>query len=309
MRRYKDPILISLIIVLSLSVVRYMHGSDYWLADISSHFPFQYALISLTLMFVCIWRKSVLLAILAGLIFILNISVIIDFEGSIHAAEQPGKPFVVYSANIQVQNRDLSKLELEIQKIDPEIVLLVEVSADQDELLRSLKQSYPYCISSIPEDVVGVVFLSKFPLHDHHVTKLSEQGNLLFEARVEIDQRSVIFYGLHAQRPRFGNYKERISQFLRLVRQINEQSLPVIVAGDFNTTPYSPIFRKVIKLSGLKDAREGFGWQPSWPTFFPPLWIPIDHVLVSPEVQVFKRSTGSYIGSDHYPVITELFLG
>jgi endonuclease/exonuclease/phosphatase (EEP) superfamily protein YafD len=82
--------------------------------------------------------------------------------------------------------------------------------------------------------------------------------------------------------------------------------MPVIVAGDFNATPFSPIFRKVIKISGLKDSREGFGWQPSWPTYVPLLWLPIDHILVSSEIQVHNRATGSFIGSDHYPVFADL---
>ena len=238
--------------------------------------------------------------------FVFNISAIMDFGESIHAAGQASKSFKVYSANIHKDNRELLKLNLEIQKVDPEIVLLLEVDLEQDEQLRSIMQNYPYRIKNVSFESLGFVFLSKFPVHSHNVTKLSEFGNSLLEAILEINQTPVKFYGIHAQRPRLGNYLERKNQFLQLARQIKEQSLPVIVAGDFNATPYSPVFRELVNNTGLKDSREGFGWQPSWPTFFPPLWIPIDHVLVTPDIQVRKRTTGSYIGSDHYPVIAEL---
>ncbi|MEW6714582.1 MAG: endonuclease/exonuclease/phosphatase family protein, partial [Nitrospirota bacterium] len=79
-----------------------------------------------------------------------------------------------------------------------------------------------------------------------------------------------------------------------------------IVAGDLNSTPLTPMFRKLLKISGIRDSRTGFGWQPSWPTYFPVFWIPIDHILVSPEVHVHERATGSRIGSDHYPIFAEL---
>ena len=80
----------------------------------------------------------------------------------------------------------------------------------------------------------------------------------------------------------------------------------VIIAGDFNASPYSPVFKKLLTTSGLRDTRTGFGWLPSWPALFPLAFIPIDHILVSPDIQVQNRATGPYIGSDHYPVIAEL---
>ncbi len=292
-----------------LSFARVINSIDYWVIDILSNFPFQYALLSLALMSICIWKKAVLPAILSGILFLFNISAVIEIDESIHAAVKAETTFKVYSANIYKDNWDFSALTLDIQKINPEIVSLLEVSIDQFELLQPLKQSYPYSFQTISKDVLGVVLLSKFPLNDYKVTRLSEYGNLLMEARVTINQKSVKFYGFHAQRPRFGNFKKRSSQFLRLARQINEESLPVIVAGDFNATPFSPLFRELLSITKLIDTKEGFGWQPSWPTFFPPLWIPIDHVLVTPDIQIHMRNTGSYIGSDHYPVITELSLG
>ena len=308
MKKYEKIAFICFLFVVILSLIRFIDNVDSWLIEIISHFPFQYALLSLTLMFFYVWKKKVLPAILAGLLFLFNMSAIIDFQDSIYAAGRAETSFKVYSANIQKQNVELSKLRLEIQEINPQIVLLLEVLPSQRSLLRPLVQAYPYSISNISKNVLGFVFLSKFPIQAHNFTKLSRHGNSLLEAKLEINQTSVMFYGLHAQRPRFGNFKERRDRFLLLARQIKEHALPAIIAGDFNATPYSPIFREVREIAGLKDAREGFGWQPSWPTSFPLLWIPIDHILITPDIQVRARTTGSYISSDHYPVIAELSL-
>jgi endonuclease/exonuclease/phosphatase (EEP) superfamily protein YafD len=248
---------------------------------------------------------------MAGALLIINSFAVIDSQGVIHAAGELGKTFKVYSANLHISNDDLSNLNKELQVVEPDIILLLEVTPHHFDELQSTINKYPYRVESrsIGKFEIGFVFLSKYPILNNRVTKLTERCNFVLEAMIDINQNPTMFYGVHSPRPGTIKYVERKNQFHWLARQIKAQLLPVIVAGDFNATPYSPIFRGLVEATGLKDSRIGFGWQPSWPTYFPPLWIPIDHVLVTPDIQVRKRTTGSYIGSDHYPVITELSLG
>ena len=56
---------------------------------------------------------------------------------------------------------------------------------------------------------------------------------------------------------------------------------PLVVAGDFNITPYSPYFVDWLAASGLTDSRRGRTLSVSWPTTLPWLGIPIDHVAVN----------------------------
>lgn len=78
--------------------------------------------------------------------------------------------------------------------------------------------------------------------------------------------------------------------------------------GDFNMTPWSPKFRQLVADSHLRDTVRGFGLQPTWPAGAPQFWIPIDHVLVSPDILVVDRRVGPDLGSDHYPVIVDIQL-
>jgi endonuclease/exonuclease/phosphatase (EEP) superfamily protein YafD len=93
----------------------------------------------------------------------------------------------------------------------------------------------------------------------------------------------------------------------------------LIVVGDLNTSPWSAEFMTLTKKTGLRDSQLGYGLQPSWPMLLPYfgvntqpnlltqlLQVPIDHVLVSEQIQVFSRHTGPFIGSDHLPVTVEL---
>jgi endonuclease/exonuclease/phosphatase (EEP) superfamily protein YafD len=307
-KKYKNVILFCLLVLFVLSSTRFFDDADYWFMDIASNFPVQYAFLALMLFSICLWKKIFPIALLAGLLFVLNANVLIDMGRDAQAAVKPGTTFTVYSANIYKSNNDLSRLSDVLQETDPEIVMLLEVRPVHVEQLRPAMQRYPYSIvnTSFAASGIGIVFLSKFPILNNHLTKLSEHGNGIIEAELEIDKKPVMFYGIHARRPGVDNFDERKEQFITLAHKISKQTLPVIAVGDLNSTPFTPNFRELIEISGLRDSRTGFGWQPSWPTNFPLFWIPIDHILVSQGVHVHKRATGSRIGSDHYPVLAEL---
>jgi endonuclease/exonuclease/phosphatase (EEP) superfamily protein YafD len=81
---------------------------------------------------------------------------------------------------------------------------------------------------------------------------------------------------------------------------------PVLVMGDFNTTPWSRLFARLIGRTGLCDSREGFGIQASFPSDMAILRIPIDHLLASCSIGVRARRIGPQVGSDHLPVIVDL---
>jgi endonuclease/exonuclease/phosphatase (EEP) superfamily protein YafD len=80
----------------------------------------------------------------------------------------------------------------------------------------------------------------------------------------------------------------------------------VVVAGDFNATPWSRTFARMMTASGLCDSRAGFGAQTSFPANRTIPRIPIDHVLTSCAIGVQDRRIGSDVGSDHLPVIADL---
>jgi endonuclease/exonuclease/phosphatase (EEP) superfamily protein YafD len=82
-----------------------------------------------------------------------------------------------------------------------------------------------------------------------------------------------------------------------------------VVAGDLNMSPWSPFFRRFMKKSGLKDSEDSFGFQPTWPTYQPILYLPLDHVLVSRDIAIVDRRIGAKVGSDHLPVVVDLAPG
>ena len=72
-----------------------------------------------------------------------------------------------------------------------------------------------------------------------------------------------------------------------------------VVMGDFNATPWSPSFRRLLHDGGLSDSLDGYGLQVSWPESNPLLRIPIDHALLGPGLAATDRGTGPSFGSQH----------
>ena len=83
---------------------------------------------------------------------------------------------------------------------------------------------------------------------------------------------------------------------------------PLVVLGDFNTTPWSYHFRELIINGQLLDGRRGLGILPTWPAKFFPLQIPIDHILLNDGARVVNMQTSTGLSSDHRTIWADLQL-
>lgn len=108
------------------------------------------------------------------------------------------------------------------------------------------------------------------------------------------------------------NYWERRGQVAALlgaewvVRAM--QRLPLVVCGDFNSSPLSTVYRKLGR--DLRDVQCGSPRRATWPAAFP-FWR-IDHMFVSPDIKVRSCQVTtqglSRRASDHLPLLAELEL-
>ena len=78
---------------------------------------------------------------------------------------------------------------------------------------------------------------------------------------------------------------------------------PVILVGDFNSTPWSHVMTRLRRKAGLNILS---GIRPSWPATLGISLMPIDHILVSPDIINLGVGRGPYLGSDHLPIIARL---
>lgn len=126
---------------------------------------------------------------------------------------------------------------------------------------------------------------------------------------------TLVVYVLHPTTPRsFDQWESRNLYLEAVAKSIAAEApgTPVVAMGDFNTPTWSPFFQSFIRTSRLVDAA-GTGW-PATTRFarrFAKLFhfgSPVDHILVSRNIEVKRFEVGPDIGSDHFPVIADLRL-
>lgn len=206
-----------------------------------------------------------------------------------------GPEMSVAVANVYSGNRDLSKLKAWIDKDQPEVLGVLEVAPHHLDSLESL--GYAFAVADPRSNNFGLALLSKETPSGYEVL---ERDTPFPSILAEYSTYRVLL--THPVPPLSG--EARVTgdeQIERLSKLVSSSDKPTIVLGDLNATDWD---RRVepLKQSGLKNARQGFGILPTWPTDKAFMQIPIDHIYI-PEYWAAKEcETGPDIGSDHYPL-------
>ena len=108
---------------------------------------------------------------------------------------------------------------------------------------------------------------------------------------------------MHAYPPRSNVLLESRNEFLRrAASRIAALPAPVLVLGDLNISPFSPVFGQFQAAADLRNARYGRGLLYSWRNDdFPVVYASIDHFFTRGAVVVTELERLDDIGSDHLP--------
>lgn len=249
------------------------------------------------------WRPAAAVAALAGV----NLALIAPLYWPVSAAPIKAHELRVVSLNVHARSTAYEQVIQFIRDVQPDVVLFVEVDRDWDQALTALKDELPHSKSWPQDDSFGLALYSRLPLVDTKFVPVGTFGIQAVTATVDVEGVPLHIIGGHPLPPVSPTYlAERNRQLSDLAVLAAKAGRPTILLGDFNVTSWSSFFGDLVRESNLRDSREGFGVQASWPADRWPLRIPIDHCLVSPEIHILDRRLGPNIGSDHLPVIVEL---
>jgi len=216
----------------------------------------------------------------------------------------------LFSANALFTNTDLDGIAAEISDADPDVVILQEVSPPTLAGLEraGILDRYAHRWLAARPDPLGTAILSRFPLED--IDNCVIAGMPMGRATVVVGDHRLRLYNVHTRAP-FGPGGQALwqAQLEALADVVDEESGPLILAGDFNAASGHRPFRAVLA-AGMRDAHmvRRRWWATTWPSDLrvAPPFARIDHVLVSAHLDVLGVSEGVGRGSDHRPVIADL---
>jgi endonuclease/exonuclease/phosphatase (EEP) superfamily protein YafD len=288
-------------------------GDWHWFADLFAHFRPQYVIGFAVVLPLLLLRRCWWVAGLAGAGAVGNFAVMwphatVPVVAQAAAADAPRVRVV--SLNLLQGNTKLDAVEKFLRDSEADVIVVQEVTPASAEVLRKLAPVYPGQLIRGRKHSKGTAFLTRLPLKSVRFEGTPGQ-ELIGAVIAEIEGSAGPFtvLGVHSHKPT--SAKGAASQDLYFdwiadqVAAERAKGVPVIVAGDFNATPWSRSFKRFTAACPLTDTSRGILFGATW-SFYLPHRLMIDHAFVSPEWRLLRRVVGPAVGSDHRPLILDL---
>lgn len=282
----------------------------WWVLDLATHFRVQYATAALILIVpFALRRRYTWCAALAAsaAISLLPVLPYLPLGARPAVASASGRPVEVLTANLLFRNHSAERFVELVREQSPDVIVLVEYTEEWASAIGEIRHAYPYRFEHPARRADGIALFSRYPLDNVALLPLGRWPAVEATVQPPGDPEFTIV-GVHLRSPTTGwRAGQRNWQFGKLAERLAQLEGPVVVTGDFNITPYSPYFTGWLAQTGLTDARARHrSLAATWPAPLSFLGIPIDHFVVSNDIEVVAQRRLPAFGSDHYPILAEL---
>lgn len=279
-----------------------------WLFELTTHFRPHLAAGLFLLTLIALGQGRVRLATLWGCFAALNLLVMAPrLRLGDEVMPDVGVRVKLVAINVHSQSDRTERVLGYLQSIPADVILVMEVNDRWLTALAPLQEKYPHRLAEPREDDFGIALFSRLPLASAEVVHSGDDELPSVAVTVEAEGGRFFLLGTHPLPPGSpGSARARNAQFRQIAALVRAQTVPVVVLGDLNTTPWSPFFADLLRESGLRASLPGRGLRGSWPAWLPVGKILLDHCLVSPGVAVREHRLGPRVSGDHLPVMIEL---
>jgi endonuclease/exonuclease/phosphatase (EEP) superfamily protein YafD len=219
--------------------------------------------------------------------------------------------------NIFGLNYDMERTAAAIFAEDPDIVALQEYFPEQERLGRLLAERYPHSIRCRGGKRANLGLYSKLPFNlemapaDCPENAQGSQRTAHITAGFTLaDGTSFTVMTTHMDWPY--PVERQHEQFAAAVEAVHALTGPLLLVGDFNSTPWSYALRNFERDSGLTRETRNLVTYPELFTLRRGLvslepFLPLDHVFQR-GLSVSSVHAGTRTGSDHLPVVVEFHI-
>lgn len=255
-----------------------------------------------------------------------------------------GKPVKVLTYNLGryaaggrrvTTNESISGIRRLLAEQDADIVCLQEFAVSDTTSLSTYLPEYPYRARHLFKGnrYFGNLTLSRYPIWHVESLTFPDSRNLSLVTDIDVAGQQIRVYNCHLESYsisftalvkrlfRKSHFKDEMAQVHGKVREAtrrrstqvdavlsNEAASPYpsLVCGDFNDTPISYTYHRLIQTKKDSFAEAGTGFGATYSVLWPMLRV--DYILLPQEYTADRHETLRVPWSDHYPVTTLIYL-
>ena len=272
-------------------------GGHHWLLELFAHFVPYYAVFMALGGLCAISKKQRIFFTICTLVSVfwcatpwpLNRSA----ENISNISEQ-AQPVYLLSYNVLFSNPQVNTESIWLAQLQSDVIFLTEASPSWARALQPLEDMTDHC-AQYADSPFGIALYSRLPLTSCEVLYTSHNTSYPYIRAVL--KNGVVVYGIHPPPPIDSTLaQERNAMLQALAIQIAQEQHNVVVLGDMNITPFSPVFQNFIQTANIHLTSPRIR-----PTWWPGM-LSIDHVLVRKPENVVKTGRYGWQGSDHQPI-------
>ncbi len=288
-------------------------GRYHFLPDILTHFRMQSMVGTLLPGIILLIFAKQRSRWLGGVLTVAGLAILIQLSPYfIPKSDKPeGATQTLLVHNVLTSNEQHQEVIDHILEVNPDFLVLIEI----DQIWRikieeALSDVYPHGKYMTRDDYFGIAAYSKVPFISAEIEYWGELKVPSLDLVVPgPDGEPLRIVGTHPKPPMNAHdrrlHKSHMEETAAAI--VSAPPMPTIVCGDFNTAPWCSTYSDFLATTGLQDGAIGKGIFPTWNRHTSLLGLPIDHVVVSPDIGVSRRWIGPNCGSDHRPVIVDYF--
>lgn len=294
-----------------------------WPADLLTFFRPHLFVASLAGLALALLARRRLAVLAAGAIVLFNLWPLAVSSVPAAPPAAAGAPTVrIMSANLLYSNPHKALFRASVDEVRPDILVVQEDVLGWPMALDRL-DGFPYRASDLDSRLAAVDVLSRLPMTVTLIdpgpggVKARRRRPVAVRAEIQVAPGAppLVVYAIHPPSPRTLRYwHRRAATFAQIAQHVRAEpeGTRIVVAGDWNTPPWSPQFARFMDAAGLA-ATEALPWPPSTRVFLfrgreLPRWLgaPVDRLAVKGGVGTDGARIGPAFGSDHLPVYADV---
>lgn len=280
-----------------LLVVMFALSVALWVYDRRNAGPW----LPLALVMLCLWQ--------AWRIYPYSALAPVDVAMADAETAQGGACFSVLSLNVLQTNREYGRTTEMLERIDPDILLLMETDQAWIDAMTPVTGQYAHVTAKPLDNKYGLLFASRLPVRDARIRDLAQKDTPSIMATMTVADQDFHMIGLHPRPPRPGqDTEERDAELIVAAKEARAIGLPAIAIGDFNDVAWSDTTRLFMQMGQFIDPRIGRGTYATFPADMTYLGWPLDHVFVTEQFLMKDMRVLDPVGSDHRPILAEFCL-